>query len=256
MEATHFHFGPEVSATYHEYTKKFDHMRTFQHENLLAAVGDGIKGAVVVDGGCGNGRSSERLAQAGAGIVYGYDEERPQIDQAVASLAEPEHQGLPIVYSVATPDTFRLPDGVLADVTTFNLVLPYANDPDVDPDHLASFFKQSRRVMKPGCRIVSTVVNPDIPCPPEGVRVGNRRMSPLGGTLRKMEFFMPDGTVPFSTQLRQIPREQYNQAVLAAGMKPRWEEMKRRSEPVSEIQAAVWDACEKAQLYSILIAEA
>ncbi len=166
-----------------------------------------IRGARILDIGCGEGHLARILAREGA-IVCGYDPSAAQVELACrAEVEEP----LGVEYLVADPRDIvekispRRFDSALA-VT----VLHYATD----MDHLAAFFSSTYKLLETGGVFASLVSNPDFKR--FGVRVYNRRFwrEPDGG--RRVDFF--EGVhLSCSAHYTDFSRADYEAAAAAAG---------------------------------------
>ncbi len=242
-----------TSKTFVEYTNE-DPMRVFQHDNVLRTLGD-VAGREGIDGGGGGpALLAQRLViEKRIRRLFVYDSAPEQARAAGKALA-----GFPsVTCTTDTPKSFRErhkhdSPPLQADFAVFNLVLPYAADPEEDPEDLRSFFAETKPVLKRDGTIVATVLHEQAPT---DVVIGNRRLVKLDGTRRRMEFLDPETeAVIFTSPPRQFPHRAYEEAARTAGYAVEWlPKMERTREAKNAVEDAIWTACEQAQLYALLV---
>lgn len=181
--------------------------RFVQFPWALAQLAGKIRGARILDIGCGEGLLARILAQQGA-TVLGYDPAPSQIDLARRAEAE---EPLGIQYLLAAPrDIVGEISSRRFDVAVAVTVLHYA----ADLDHLSTFFSSTYQLLEPGGMFVALVTNPDFKR--FGVRAYNRLYSrEPDGTIR-VDFFK-DGQLSCSAGYVDFSRADYEAAAAAAG---------------------------------------
>jgi ubiquinone/menaquinone biosynthesis C-methylase UbiE len=141
---------PSVRAGYDRWSAVYDHdanpLQALEGPFVRAALGD-VRGLAVLDLGCGTGRHSLWLAAAGAVVTA--------VDFSAGMLAEARRKpGADAVRFLAHDlhDPLPFPDGAFDRVVS-GLVLEHLRD-------LPTFFREARRVLKPGGRAVVSAMHP------------------------------------------------------------------------------------------------
>src|SRR5215212_7758758 len=146
------HPGPSLPARegYDRWAPVYDHdanpLQALEEPHLRELVGD-VRGLSVLDLGCGTGRHTLWLAAAGARVTA--------VDFAEGMLAEARRKpGAEAVRFLAHDlhDPLPLPDGAFDRVVS-RLVLEHLRD-------LGGFFREARRVLRPGGRAVVSAMHP------------------------------------------------------------------------------------------------
>ncbi len=139
-----------VRAGYDRWAAVYDHdanpLQALEEPHVREAVGD-VRGRTVLDLGCGTGRHSLRLADAGADVTA--------VDFSEGMLAEARKKpGADRVRFVAHDlhDPLPFPDAAF-DLVVSGLVLEHLRD-------LGGFFREARRVLRPGGRAVVSAMHP------------------------------------------------------------------------------------------------
>jgi malonyl-CoA O-methyltransferase len=118
-------------------------------EPIVAAALGEVAGLRVLDLGCGTGRHALRLAAAGASVTA--------LDLSPGMLREARAKAGPLPIDFRLHDLTRplpFPDGVF-DLAVSGLVLEHLEDLD-------GFFRELRRVLKPGGRAVVSAMHPSM----------------------------------------------------------------------------------------------
>jgi SAM-dependent methyltransferase len=141
---------PTVRAGYDRWAAVYDHdanpLPALEGPLVQAAAGD-VGGLTVLDLGCGTGRHALWLAAAGARVTA--------VDFSEGMLAEARRKpGAEAVRFLAHDlhDPLPLPDGAF-DLVVSGLVLEHLRD-------LGGFFREARRVLRPGGRAVVSAMHP------------------------------------------------------------------------------------------------
>src|SRR5918997_3838421 len=139
-----------VQCGYDRWAAVYDHdgnpLQGLEGPAVRAAVGD-ARGLNVLDLGCGTGRHTLWLAAAGARVTA--------VDFSEGMLAEARRKpGADAVRFLAHDlhDPLPLPDGAF-DLVVSGLVLEHLRD-------LSGFFREARRVLRPGGRAVVSAMHP------------------------------------------------------------------------------------------------
>ena len=139
-----------VRAGYDRWALVYDHdanpLPALEEPFVQAAIGS-VAGLAVLDLGCGTGRHALRLAAAGAEVTA--------VDFSEGMLAEARRKpGAELVRFLVHDlhDPLPMPDGAFDRVVS-GLVLEHLDD-------LGGFFREARRMLKPGGRAVVSAMHP------------------------------------------------------------------------------------------------
>src|SRR5438874_10305789 len=141
---------PSVRTGYDRWSAVYDHdanpLQALEEPFVRAALGD-VRGLAVLDLGCGTGRHSLGLADAGAVVTA--------VDFSAGMLAEARRKpGADAIRFLAHDlhDPLPFADGTFDRVVS-GLVLEHLSD-------LPGFFREAWRVLKPGDRAVVSAMHP------------------------------------------------------------------------------------------------
>ncbi|MFB8277394.1 class I SAM-dependent methyltransferase [Nocardia colli] len=123
--------------------------------SMLAAIGE-VKGAAVLDAGCGTGVYARLLARSGATRVLGID-----ASDGMLSVAKELEQQLPLGVEYRTGD-ISVAQGLDMDLVVAVYLLPYART----GADLLSMCRGLAAALRPGGRLVTAVLNPDYAAEP------------------------------------------------------------------------------------------